>query len=122
MKIIAIVDDSKAVRQSLAHTLEEAGYKVLQYEDGAQALDGLKETGEAVELIFTDFNMPNANGIELTKRLRALPDYRKTPIVMLTTESQEPKMAAGRAVGVTAWIVKPFGTDKIIEMTKHFLG
>ena len=77
---------------------------------------------EGVDLIITDVNMPNMDGIELTRQIRANADYKFTPIVVLTTESQGSKMDAGKEAGATGWIVKPFDKEKLLAVVKRLAG
>ncbi|MBF0624356.1 MAG: response regulator [Magnetococcales bacterium] len=105
-KTILTVDDSNSVREMIRINLENAGYRVIQAQDGVEALEQAKMT--RVDLVITDLNMPNMNGLELAGQLRALPDYRFTPIVVLTTEGGADRRAEGKKVGVNGWIVKPF--------------
>lgn len=119
-KTILTVDDSASARQVIALTLEEAGFKVLQAADGEEALNILAE--HKAHAIITDLNMPKIDGIELIKKLRAMPDYKFTPIIMLTTESQEEKKMQGKAAGATGWIVKPFKPEQLIAVINKVLG
>ncbi|OUS09332.1 two-component system response regulator [Gammaproteobacteria bacterium 53_120_T64] len=105
-KTILIVDDSSSVRIVLATTLKSAGYNVIDAVDGEDGLSKL--TGEKIHLIISDVNMPKMDGITMVKKIKALPKYKFTPICMLTTESEESKMKAGKMAGAKAWIVKPF--------------
>jgi two-component system chemotaxis response regulator CheY len=105
-KLIMIVDDSASLRQVVGLTLKDAGYDVVEGADGLDALSKL--TGQKVHLIISDVNMPNMNGIEFVKAVKQLPSYRFTPIIMLTTESQEERKREGQAAGAKAWLVKPF--------------
>lgn len=117
-KRVLVVDDSSAVRQSVAYVLDQEGYEVVQADDGTAALELL----EGVDLIITDVNMPNMDGIELTRQIRANAQYKFTPIVVLTTESQGSKMDAGKEAGATGWIVKPFDKEKLLAVVKRLAG
>jgi len=75
-----------------------------------------------VDLIITDVNMPKMDGIELTRQLRALPPFSRTPIILLTTESDPAKKLQGRSAGATGWIVKPFKPDQLLAVVKKVLG
>ena len=119
-KKILSVDDSASVRQMVTFALETAGYETVQAEDGKAALELLKKT--PVDMIVTDLNMPNLNGIELIKQVRALPAFKFVPIVLLTTESEDSKKAEGKAAGATGWIVKPFKQDQLLAVVKKLLG
>ena len=103
----------------VSFTLSGLGHEVLQAQDGALALAMLRE--RSVDLVITDINMPNMNGIELTRQLRAMPSFSKTPILLLTTESDPSKKAEGRAAGATGWIVKPFGQEQLLAIVAKLL-
>lgn len=120
MASILAVDDSASMRQMVTFTLRGAGYDVTEAKDGAEALNLAK--GKQFNLVLTDVNMPNMDGITLTKELRALPNYKFTPILTLTTESGADKKAAGKAAGATGWIVKPFNPDQLLATIKKVLG
>lgn len=119
-KRILVVDDSAAVRQSVAYVLDQAGYEIVQANDGQDALTKLD--GAPYALVVTDVNMPNMDGIELTRQIRGNADYKFTPIVVLTTESQSTKMNEGKEAGATGWIVKPFNSDKLLQVVKRLAG
>lgn len=114
-KRIMTVDDSSSVRQMVGFTLKDAGYEVVEAVDGKDALSKLSGT---VDMIITDLNMPNMDGIELIRQVRALPDYKFVPIVMLTTESQAEKKSVGKEAGATGWIVKPFKPEQLLAVVK----
>jgi two-component system chemotaxis response regulator CheY len=105
-KTIMIIDDSISLRQVVAIALGNAGFEVLQACDGKDALDKL--TGQKVHLMICDVNMPNMDGITFLKALRQHPQYKFTPVIMLTTEAGEDKKKEGQAAGARAWVVKPF--------------
>lgn len=116
-KTILAVDDSMSIRETVRMTLQSAGYRVVTAEDGAK---GLAMAGiEHADLVITDLNMPNMDGIALITELRASARYRFTPILMLTTESQEEKKIAGRRAGATGWIVKPFDASRFIAVVQR---
>lgn len=117
---VMTVDDSKTMRDMVGYTLKEAGYQVLEAEDGVQALNVLG-TSKA-DVVITDLNMPNMDGITLIKQLRAKPEYSATPILMLTTEADDEKKANGRQAGATGWIVKPFNPEKLVAVVKKVSG
>ncbi|NML48479.1 response regulator [Ramlibacter sp. G-1-2-2] len=118
-KTIMIVDDSASLRQVVAISLRGAGYEVLEGCDGADALKKL--TGQKVHLIISDVNMPNMDGITMVKAVKALPAYKFTPIVMLTTESQEAKKQQGQAAGAKAWMVKPFNPPQLLAVVQKLV-
>ncbi|MBX9607401.1 MAG: response regulator [Gammaproteobacteria bacterium] len=112
-KTIMIVDDSASLRQVVAIALKGAGYEVLEACDGKDAL--AKLSGQKINLIISDVNMPNMDGISFVKAVKQLPNYKFTPIIMLTTESQESKKQEGQAAGAKAWVVKPFKPDQMLN-------
>ncbi len=119
-KTIMTVDDSSSVRQMVGMTLKGAGYEVVEGVDG---VDGLaKGKANKIDMVITDLNMPNMDGIALIKALRALPQYKFTPIVMLTTESQATRKQEGKDAGATGWIVKPFKPEQLLGVIKKVLG
>ena len=111
-KTIMVVDDSASLRQVVGIALKGAGYDVLEGCDGQDALGKL--TGQKVHLIISDVNMPNMDGISFVKAIKQLPAYKFTPVIMLTTESQEAKKAEGQAAGAKAWVVKPFKPEQML--------
>ena len=112
MATILAVDDSVTIRQMVVHTLKSKGHTVIEAVDG---LDGLaKAKASAVNLILTDINMPNMDGIEMIKQVRALPAHKFTPILTLTTESTVDMKMKGKQAGATGWIVKPFNPDQLL--------
>lgn len=120
LKRIMTVEDSTSLREMVSFTLQGAGYEVVEAEDGVDALEKLN--GKDVDMVLTDMNMPNMNGIELTRSLRSTPDHRFTPIVFLTTESQILKKEEAKKAGATGWIVKPFNPEQLIKVVKKVLG
>jgi two-component system chemotaxis response regulator CheY len=116
-KTILIVDDSPTMRQVLGISLRDAGYLVIEGCDGRDALTKL--TGQKVHLIISDVNMPVMDGISFLKAVKQLPAYKFTPVIMLTTVSEESKMAEGRAAGARAWVAKPFVPEKLIDAVQR---
>ncbi len=119
-KIILAVDDSASIRQMVSFTLKSSGYEVIDAVDGMDGLE--KAKSKTVNLVLTDQNMPRMDGLTLIKNLRALPQYKAVPILMLTTESSDAMKAAGKASGATGWLVKPFDPQKLIEVVKKVIG
>jgi two-component system chemotaxis response regulator CheY len=117
-KTIMTVDDSASIRQMVSLTLKEAGYVVIEARDGKDAMARLSG---AVDMILTDLNMPGMGGIELIRAVRATPQYKFTPIVMLTTESQASAKEEGKAAGATGWIVKPFKPEQLLAVARKLL-
>ena len=118
-KTILIVDDSASLRQVVGISLRSAGYDVLEGADGADALKKL--TGQKVHLIISDVNMPNMDGITFVKNVKAMPAYRFTPVIMLTTENQEAKKREGQAAGAKAWVVKPFQPAALLSAVEKLV-
>ncbi len=111
-KTILVVDDSISIRQLVSMSLKDAGFEVIEACDGKDALSKL--AGQKVHLIVSDVNMPNMDGITLVKEVKAHPQYKFTPIMMLTTEAQESKMQEGKDAGAKAWLTKPFQADQLL--------
>jgi two-component system, chemotaxis family, chemotaxis protein CheY len=120
MASIMAVDDTASMRQMISFTLNSAGHNVMEASDGDEALKIAQEN--KFDLIITDINMPNMDGITLVEKLRELADYKFTPILMLTTESQESKREQGKKAGATGWIVKPFNPDQLLSVIENVLG
>lgn len=120
MATILAVDDSASMRQMVSFTLKGAGHTVTDAADGKQALEIAKK--QSFDLVLTDVNMPVMDGLALTKELRALPAYRFTPVLVLTTESGTDKKQQGRAAGATGWLVKPFNPEQLLATVKKVLG
>ena len=119
MHSILAVDDSASMRQMVSFTLKSAGYNVVEAVDGRDALE--KAGGRSFDLVLTDQNMPRMDGISLTKKLRESPQFKTTPILILTTESSDQMKQAGRAAGATGWLVKPFDPNKLIEVIQKVI-
>jgi two-component system chemotaxis response regulator CheY len=118
-KTVLIVDDSASVRQVIGITLRGAGYEVLEGVDG---MDGLaKLQGQKVHLIVSDVNMPRLDGIGFLKQVKALPNYRFTPVIMLTTETADEKKREGQAAGAKAWVTKPFKPEVLLGAVQKLI-
>jgi two-component system, chemotaxis family, chemotaxis protein CheY len=113
-KSVLVVDDSNSMRQMVTFTMKEAGYDVIEGSNGQEALDRVK--GKSVNLVITDLNMPVMDGMSMIRTLRGIPEFKFTPILMLTTESQQEKKAEGKAAGATGWIVKPFNPEQLLQV------
>jgi len=118
-KILA-VDDSASMRQMVVFTLKGAGFDVVEACDGVDALGKAKSSN--FDLVISDVNMPNMDGISLVKELRTLPNFKFTPILMLTTESTAEKKGEGKSAGATGWIVKPFNPEQLLTTINKVLG
>jgi len=120
MANILAVDDSASMRQMVSFTLKGAGHTVVEAVDGVDAL--AKAKSGKFDLVISDVNMPNMDGITLIRELRALPNFKFTPMLMLTTESTAEKKQEGKAAGATGWIVKPFNPDQLLATANKVLG
>ena len=118
-KTVLVVDDSTSMRQMVAFTLKSSGFTVVEGANGKEGLQKLD--GQKVDLVISDLNMPVMNGFEMIKAIRAKPQYKFTPILMLTTESQDSKKAEGKAAGATGWIVKPFDPKQLLAVVAKVL-
>jgi two-component system chemotaxis response regulator CheY len=120
MTRILTVDDSTSMRQMVAFALSTAGFDVAEAPDGAAALAMAQK--EKFSLVLADVNMPNMDGLSLVRALRVLPDYRFTPLLMLTTESTPEKKQEGKAAGATGWLVKPFNPEQLVATVRRVLS
>ena len=111
-KLVMVVDDSASIRMVVGIALRSAGYDVVEAKDGQDALNKL--TGQKINLIISDVNMPIMDGITFVKSVKQLANYKFTPIIMLTTESDESKKREGQAAGAKAWVVKPFKPEQML--------
>ena len=120
MANVLVVDDSSTVRNELGDFLTKNGFKVALAVDGMDGLAKLRQD-PGIKLIVCDVNMPNMDGISFVKAVKLLPAYKFTPIVMLTTESQESKKREGQEAGAKAWIVKPFKPDQLLGVVQKLV-
>lgn len=114
-KKILTADDSASMRQMVTFTLSGAGYDVVETVDGKDALTKLSPE---IGMIITDLNMPNMDGLELIRAVRAKAEFKFIPIILLTTESQDEKKKEGKEAGATGWIVKPFKPEQLVGVVK----
>lgn len=119
-KTVLIVDDSASIRQVVSIALTGAGYEVIEACDGQDALSKL--TGQRLHLIISDVNMPVMDGITFLKEVKARPEHKFTPVIMLTTESAEAKKAEGQAAGAKAWVVKPFQPKEMLAAVSKLIA
>jgi len=119
MKTILIVDDSSGVRKFVMFALKNHGYRVVEAEDGLDALEKLRF--EKVDLVLTDLNMPHMDGFTLIRTLRQSPEYLKVPIIILTTEEGVKEQQMGMEAGANAYMIKPFKPSEILAKIKEFL-
>ena len=120
MATILTVDDSASMRQMVTFTLKGAGYDVIEAVDGVDALTKAKSSQP--DVVLADVNMPNMDGITLIRELRKLPNYKFTPMLMLTTEQSTEKKTEGKSAGATGWLVKPFNPDQLLATIKKVMG
>lgn len=118
-KQILIADDSESIREVLAFNLENAGYKVLVARDGVEALQYFD--GRPIDLLLTDYHMPNLNGLELTVKIRQTENYKFIPILVLTTEKQVEIIREAKDSGATGWLLKPFNTEKLLQTLRKVI-
>jgi two-component system, chemotaxis family, chemotaxis protein CheY len=118
-RLIMTVDDSASMREMVRTTLQSAGYEVVEAVDGEEALEYARE--HSCDAVITDVYMPRMDGITLVSELRALPNYRLTPLLLLTTESSQEKKLEGKRAGATGWIVKPFNPDQLLATMARVL-
>jgi two-component system chemotaxis response regulator CheY len=119
-KSILAVDDSGSLRQMVVFSLKAAGYQVTEAVDGVDALDKAKT--QTFDLVLTDQNMPNMDGLTLIRSLRGIPEYARVPILMLTTEFSDEMKSKGKAAGANGWLVKPFDPQRLTEVVKKVIG
>jgi two-component system, chemotaxis family, chemotaxis protein CheY len=119
-KTVLAIDDSPSIRQMVSFTLKSSGYDVVEAVDGMDGLD--KAKAKSVSLVLTDQNMPRMDGLTLIKTLRGLPQYKTTPILVLTTEASDTMKTQGRAAGATGWLVKPFDPQKLVDVVRKVIG
>ena len=120
MATILTVDDSASMRQMVSFTLKGAGYNVIEAVDGEDALNKAKMSNP--DAVLTDVNMPKMDGITLIQELRKLPNYKHTPMLMLTTESSGDMKNKCRSAGATGWLVKPFNPDQLLATIKKVIA
>lgn len=117
---ILTVDDSPSLRMAIRIALSGAGYAVTEAEGGVQGLKAA--TANRFDLIITDLNMPNMDGLTMIRELRKSPDQCGTPIIFLTTESDDSMKQQAKAAGATGWLVKPFVPEQLIKVSRKVLG
>ena len=118
-KSILLVDDAAVVRHIVSLTLRKSGYHVVEAVNGKDALEKLGAS--KVEMVITDLNMPEMDGIELIKQMRNTVKYRFMPILMLTTVSQEEKRREGKEAGASGWLFKPFHSNQLLDAVRKYV-
>ena len=119
-RTILAVDDSTSMRQMVAYVLKQAGYRVVEAEDGDEAL--ALASRQQFDAVITDHNMPRMDGLTLVRSLRSTDGYASTPIMLLTTESSAEMKQKGREAGATGWMVKPFDPERLLDMCRRILS
>lgn len=121
-RVILVVDDSPTMRGMVSHALNEAGFETKEAENGKDALIKLTmmEEGQP-DVIVTDVNMPEMDGIELVREIRKIPAFKHVPVLVLTTDNTNEKKEIGRAAGATGWLVKPFDSELILKVIRKVL-
>jgi len=118
-KLLA-VDDQKVMRELIFGVLSQEGHEIILAEDGVDALEIARK--QVVDMVLTDINMPNMNGISLVSKLRRIEGYQETPIIMLTTESSEFKKDKAKRMGADGWLQKPFDPKRLIKAVNTCLA
>ena len=116
-KTVLTIDDSRTMRDMLKMALVDAGYHVIQAVDGVDGLETL--SAEGADVVITDINMPRLDGFGFIEGMRADPNHRSTPVLVLTTESDAAKKQRARDAGATGWIVKPFDPAKLVDAVRR---
>ncbi|MGV7927398.1 MAG: response regulator [Spirochaetota bacterium] len=122
MKHIMVVDDSPTIRVSVEYTIKNMGYQIRQAENGQDALDKIAEirkAGDDIALCICDINMPVMDGITFIREFRKIDKF--TPVLVLTTESENEKVNAGRDAGASGWIIKPFQPAELLKIVEKFI-
>lgn len=119
-RTILTAEDSSSLRSLMSSTLQDAGYEVIEADDGQQALERLAD--EEIDMLITDLNMPRLDGIDLIREVRKKPANRFLPIVMLTSETQNSRRQEGKQAGASAWIQKPFKPEQLLKVVQMVLG
>jgi two-component system chemotaxis response regulator CheY len=119
MKRILTVDDSASVRKMVRYTLKGAGYEVVEAADGVDALEKLGEVD--IQAMVVDVNMPRMGGMEFLRKVRKIPGFGTTPVIMLTTEAGKELIEEGREAGASGWMVKPFSSEQLVDVINQVL-
>jgi two-component system chemotaxis response regulator CheY len=117
-KTILVVDDSGTVRQQVSMALKQAGFEIVEAADGLEALSAI-ESNRDIDMVVCDVNMPNLNGLEMVEKVKARPENKSLPILMLTTEGQPSMIRRAKEAGAVGWIVKPFDANQLVQTAKH---
>lgn len=117
---ILAVDDSPSIRVAVRLALTAAGYTVTEAVDGMDGLD--KARSQRFDMILTDLNMPNLDGLGMIRQIRQMPNQSGVPIIFLTTESDDSMKAQGKAAGATGWLVKPFQAPQLVQIARKVIA
>jgi len=120
-KTILVVDDSGSVRQQVSMALKQAGFEITEAADGREGLAAV-DANRSIDLVISDVNMPNMNGLEMIEKIKSKPENKALPIIMLTTEGQPSMIKRAKEAGAVGWIVKPFNASLLIKTAKHLTG
>ena len=119
MAKVLLADDSRSIRAMVTQTLREAGHEVFEAENGEKGVEVARS--QPLDLVLTDLNMPVMDGLELTRRVREIPEHRRTPVLLVTTESQLSKKEQAKSAGATGWVVKPIPPQRLLEVVSKVL-
>ena len=117
---VMVVDDALYIRELISLILRNEGYEVIKAANGKEALNALNGTN--IDMLITDLNMPEVNGIELVESLRNMPDFKSTPVLMITSENQESIRKRARQAGVNEWMLKPFIPKQLVDAVKKYVA
>jgi two-component system chemotaxis response regulator CheY len=120
-KTVLVVDDSGTVRQQVSMALKLAGFETAQASDGREGL-AMVTSNRNIDMVISDVNMPNMNGIEMVEKIKSKPENKALPILMLTTEGQASLIRRAKAAGAVGWIVKPFNASQLVQTARHLTG
>ncbi|RAW00516.1 response regulator [Pseudochryseolinea flava] len=120
-KTILVVDDFASIREFICDTLKRKGYDILGASNGNEAIQVLEENKDRIDLVLSDYNMPDCNGLELLKKIKTHATIAKTPVIFLTTESSPEKMKSAKEAGLAAWIKKPYKTETFFAQIENVL-
>ncbi|MEZ4225381.1 MAG: response regulator [Polyangiaceae bacterium] len=119
--VVLVVDDSRSIRMLVSKVLKQAGFEVVEAENGKDALAKLAQASN-VQLVITDLNMPVMDGLELIQAIRQKAEHKFTPVVFLTTETEEKKKEQAKSAGATGWIIKPFHPEKVMTVIRRVVA
>ena len=116
---VLIVDDNATIRSLSRKVVQDIGFEAVEATDGQEGLEVAQ--AQKFQLILTDINMPRMSGIEMVTKIRALDDYKRIPILFITTESGKKIMQQGKEAGANGWLVKPFQREKLLDLLKKLV-